>query len=357
MRRSFTATLLLALSSCSEPALNFTADAVESLPQQADLSGGLSTGQSIAGQLQLASFFKQECHMYPDDDFCPKGIDAAAKDGKNSWKFSVTTLLGLVYHAEMYTGGKRSRCAGRAATISSSSFVSASGGGDPDRYILDDLSVLECLEDATGSASTPSYRAYSIEPDFQATLTTRHKATASFVPAPMTDVFQVDVSVDRGGAPTFLAFNWAGVSTMYGRAVLLVNLKTHRFAVKYLTGPASSAHHVSAIGVGGVDRATGAARPGYYSVRYTDEKGMPLQSCVENATQLFEVDDTECARTEVPTTWTTSDAVASYLELTPAEQSRLAAFVAMFATPAPLGVDETPGAAGDADLYFPVRMQ
>lgn len=329
--------------------LKFTQGAVESLPQEAVASSALTSGKSITTQVQLAGFFKQECHMYPQANFCPAGVDAKAKNGQNDFKFTSTSLLGLVFHAEMYGGGMPASCAGAPATITSASFVAATeAGSDPDRFILDTLAQYECLE-----PSDDGFRVTSLETDHQATLTARYK----FGDGQETNVFQVDVSVDQAKTPTFLAFNWAGVSSMAARAVLLVNLKTHRFAVKYLTAPVPSmnigTNWVDAVGVGGVDRATGARHAGYYHVRYTSERFEPMVSCVDNATQLLELDDTECAAAGVPITWTSSDAVATWLGMTPAERTRLAPFLAKFATPEPLALSDTPSGRGDAELYFP----
>lgn len=348
MKRALASLSSLFLVACQVD-LEFTQGAVESLPQEAVAASALTSGESITTQVQLAQFFKQECHMYPQANFCPAGVDVQAKNGMNDFKFTSTSLLGLVFHAEMYGGGMSASCAGTAAKITSASFVAATeAGSDPDRFILDNLAQYGCLE-----ATDDGYRVTSQAQDHQATLTARYK----FGDGHETNVFQVDVSVDKNKAPTFLAFNWAGVSSMAARSVLLVNLKSHRFAVKYLTPPVPSmnigTNWVDAIGVGGVDRATGAKHAGYYHVRYTSESFQPKVSCVNNATQLLEVDDTECAAAGVPITWTSSEAVANWLEMTAAERTRLAPFLAKFSTPDPLALSDTPGGPGDADLYFP----
>lgn len=345
------------LTACEVKPLQFTAGAVESLPQHAAAAGGLTSGKSIAGETQLAKFFRQECHQHPDVNYCPPGVDVKANGGLNDAKFTVTTLLGLVYHAELYLEGHRTRCAGTPKTFTRASLVGlAQGGDDPGRYVLDQLALYECLETDVHDGAT-KYVAASVQPDFQATLATRHKAPSGPGGPPQTDVFQIDVSLDAQQAPTFLAFNWAGVSSMAGRAVLLVNLTTHRFAVKYLTGPAGQEHFVSALGVGGVDRATGAGHPGFYRARYSSEQRQPQEACVDNATQLLEVDDTECRAAGVPITWAGSEAVAGWLAMSAGERARLAPWLAKFEDPGPLPLSDTPSDRADADRYFPARIE
>lgn len=65
------------------------------------------------------------------------------------------------------------------------------------------------------------------------------------------------------GNPKILAFNSAGVSTCYSKSVLIVNLSNHRFSIKYGRGETPNSTLVAA-GIGGYDRTTGKANPGYY---------------------------------------------------------------------------------------------
>jgi hypothetical protein len=50
----------------------------------------------------IQSFFKLECHMNSaEEDFCPTGIAHTYETGDER-KLTVSTLIGLVYHAIMY---------------------------------------------------------------------------------------------------------------------------------------------------------------------------------------------------------------------------------------------------------------
>jgi hypothetical protein len=346
--------------------LDFTGGAVESLPQveQADAGSGAAldgdllpppvTSGTVADYLQLRNFFKKECHMYPQDDFCPPGVDAAANDGINEYRFTATTLLGLIYAAEMYGGGHLSRCALTSGTVTASSFVAGTPPGDPDKFLLDTYALYECKGSVGNSTIGRSYQAYSVDPAYQATLTTRYRAPSGGAYT-QTDIFQVYVTV-TDGVPTALAFNFAAVSSMFGRAVLLVNLVNHRFAVKYQTaGPMLT--HVNAIGVGGVNRDSGAENPGHYFVRFTDNMGADATACVNNVGQLIEGGESPCTAEEVPVAWDGAAAVASYLGLTADEQSRLAPFLALLDDSEPIGPDGVPGSQSDADTLFPKTIK
>ena len=336
--------------------LGFTGGAIESLPQRADTSSQLSSGTPITDHTQLRKFFKQECFMPGGSNFCPRGLDLGDGGTASPWKFTSTTLLGLVYHAEMYGGGLRTSCGkGRAVTLDPGSLEPAADGGTPGRFVLDAFASYDCLEQ--DAPPNPASRAFSTKHDYQATLTTRHKVPSGDPAFPMTDIFQVDVSMDAAKAPTFLAFNNAGVASMAARTVLLVNLRTHRFAVKYQTGPATTPGAVMAIGVGGVDRSTGAANAGYYHARWNEPGGAAMRACVDNGTQLLEVDDSECTRTQVPLDWTSSDAVADYLGMDSAQKTRLAPWLARFATPAALGATEAPDGQAQVDQVFPKSIR
>jgi hypothetical protein len=88
-------------------------------------------------------------------------------------------------------------------------------------------------------------------------------------------------------------------------------------------------------------------------VRFTDS-GTPL--CVNNEGGTIEVSDTPCTDVGVPTTWTSSDDIASYLGVSTQDASNAAAFLAEFGTEASLGADDAWSAAGDEDLYWPASF-
>lgn len=348
--------------------LEFTGEAVETMPQHVGAAavqtsprvwtatGALDSGTTIAEHSLLATFFKQECHEFPNADFCPAGIDASAGGGLNEWKFSANTLLGLIYHAEMYSNGLHVECLGEPGAIDGEAFESATEGGDPDRFIVDYYPLLECRETQTYAGST-AYQAYSVDPGYQATLTTRYKAPSGFPGIDFTDVFQVYLTVDADAKSTFLAFNWVGISSLSARAIVLANLVTHRFAVRYQVSGDPFQQVLVAIGTGGVDRATGQPRPGTYHARFTDNQGDEATACVDNVGQRLQSDDAPCTGAGIPVSWDAPAPVADFLGMTEAERTRLASFLAFFATPDPLSDLQVPQGPGDADLYFPIRMR
>lgn len=353
------------LLGCAPPGqgtkLGITRAALEALPQVPQVPGeeAEATPTSIAAYPALASFFEQECFMPGGDDFCPAGTDVSGGTS-NPRKFTPMTLLGLIYHAEMYSGGLQTSCWQEVVSVDENSFVAhASAGAEPSRFLLDDFELLSCLERAVNQ-DPRVMRLSSVDPDgrYQATLTTRYRVPFEGLAEPgQTDIFQVDVSY-ADGVPVFLAFNFAGANTMFSRAVLLANLVDHRFAVKYRAAGDPGASLVSA-GIGGVDRATGAPHAGYYFVAFTDASG-PLTRCVDNADGHLQPDLTACTAGGVPTDWEDASAVREYLGLTPTVGARVKAWLDVLASDALLPEDASPTNAapgGDPELYFPERVR
>lgn len=338
--------------------LGITRGALETLPQVPgeDSEAGLA---SIAAYPALASFFEQECFMPGGDDFCPAGTDVSGGTS-NPRKFTPMTLLGLIYHAELYSGGLETSCEHELAYVDEDSFVAhATDGAEPTRFLLDDFEVLSCLERGVNQDARVT-RLTSADPDgrYQATLTTRYRVPFEGVAEPgQTDVFQVDVSYAEG-IPAFLAFNFAGANTMFSRAVLLANLVDHRFAVKYRAAGDPGASLV-AMGVGGVDRATGAPHPGFYVVAFAEATGL-LTKCVDNSDGHVQPDLTACDAHGVPTNWDDARAVREYLGLTTPVSTRVQAWLDVLASDALLPTEASPANAapgGDPDLFFPEHVR
>jgi hypothetical protein len=335
---------------------------VESLPQLLPSSASAHDGgvETIAAYSALAEFFEQECFMPGGDNFCPAGTDVSGGD-TNPRKFTPMTLLGLVYHAEMYSGGLQTACAHQATTLTPSSFVAhVAEGSQPTRFILDDFSWLTCLQPTVFGEKGAS-RVFSTDPrgSYQATLTTRYRVPYNGVADPgQTDVFQVYVSYVEG-APAFLAFNFAGANTMFSRAVLLVNLIDHRFAVKYLSQGAPPWALVS-IGVGGVDRATGVPHPGSYWARFTDEQSATVERCIDNGTGAFDADLEPCQAGGVPVRWDDAQAVLGYLGVSPDDARRVESWIELLDDASLLGTEDAPSnaaAGGDPERFFPESIR
>jgi hypothetical protein len=354
--------------------LAFMSGVVKSLPQtdpapvaapSASPSYAASS-DSIDTYSLLASFFEQECFMPGADNYCPADVDTSGGDS-NPHKFTSYTLLGLLYHAQMYSGGQRSSCdQGSEATIDATSFVALNNAsGDADKYILDYNSLLNCLyEDPASDSTSKQYQVYSydVNGEYQATLTTRNRVPYNGVSDPgQNDVFQVYVSNDSEGTPVFLAFNYAGADTVLSRTILLVNLTDNKFAVKHSSYNGSTYDTVVSIGIGGVDIDTGTPNTGYYMVKFTDN-GSELEKCIDNATGLIETDMTSCSSNAVPTVadWTTSSAVSDYLGMTATQMTHLSAWLTAMGNTTALGAGDTPtdsGTGGDPDYNLPRTVQ
>lgn len=380
LRKAFLGSIILTsfiLTGCSDDGAtggssnSFASAAIESLPQthtqtnqSASLQASVSSGVNITDYSKLNSFFEQECFMPDGDNYCPAGVDTSGGDS-NPKKFTSYTLLGMIYHAEMYSGGEHTTCdQGDAATINASSFLPLTDtGSDVDKFLLDYYSLLGCLyEDPSNDATSKQYTAYSADAngEYQATLTTRNRVPYNGITDPgQNDIFQVYVArVD--GTPAFMALNYAGADTVFSRTILLINLVDNKFVVKHATYNGAGYDTVVSAGVGGVDRATGVANAGYYTVKFTDS-GSELEKCVNNSTGMIDVDMTNCTTASIPATgnWT-SDGVKTYLGMTDTQATHLAAWLTTLADNTALGATDTPTNAdlgGDPDLFFPRTIQ
>jgi hypothetical protein len=361
--------ILILIASCNSEDKNsggssmfgIGADAVESLPQvdtgPSVKNRTLITGGNISTYNTLATFFKLECFMPDGDNFCPAGTDVSA--GMSSpYKLTSYTLIGSIYHADMYSGGLKTGCEGTAATITPASFTSADAGGDPDIFLLDYYTLLTCVEEITGSyvGTGTSYQTYSLDSGqtYQATLTTRYRNPFEGVSTPgQNDIFQVYVGLSSGD-PVFLAYNYAGADTVFQRTVLLVNLTDHKFAVKHYE---NATNYLVAIGVGGIDRQSGVLNPGYYYTRFTNNGGTEDDGCVDNATGNFGTDTSSCTNASVPMGWSSSDSVSDYLGMTSEQRTHLASFLAKFTDDGPLaGTDSPSNNTSDPELYLPYTI-
>jgi hypothetical protein len=227
--------------------------------------------------------------------------------------------------------------------------------------MLDQLSTYTCRSSNVSNANQETRMVSAMaDGSYQTTLHTRYKYVAGG--DPQTDLFQVDVSMDAG-APVFLAMNFASGEPFRSRLVMLANLTTHRFALKYYTPTQPSnmgwapARYAVAVGVGGYDLATGAANPGHYYVDFLDEPSYGERtSCVDNVGGVMQADFSACTADGVPTGWTSSDAIRTYLAVPAAHAARLAPYVSSFESATTLGVADAWQSQGDEDLYFPASL-
>lgn len=371
------------LSGCSKgaadgSALELTPAAMRSLPS---LRSSASTSalaallpgpdpSSIADHRFVRQLFAMECRQTASGvNYCPPGTPAPPRDAFDPYQFTMQTLIGFIYHAQMYSS-LVTECSGEGLTpaaVGASSYASASTSpsANPTRFVLDQFSTYTCRSEHLGNKDAET-RVVSSAADgsYQTTLHTRYAYDAGDG-RPQTDFFQVDVSLD-GGTPVFLAFNFASAAPFRSRLVLLANLSDHRFALKYLApsqpGDLGSSwapeRFAVAAGVGGFDLSTGASNAGHYYVDFLDEPNTGEErACVNNVGAAFESDASPCDAEAVPTGWTGSAAIGAYLRVPPAHASRLAPFLAMFESAAPLGASEAWQAMGDDELYWPKSLR
>lgn len=332
--------------------LSFTKKAANSLPQIK------STGSSLhlvaTGNIStttMANFFKQECYMPSDDGssytgFCPNDtkseLDTALQgsgigDGTtifNKYKLTSTTLIGLIYHAQLYSQGPG--LSNTCSTYSASDLATANsptytGTNDPDKFIIDYNSMLSCVKtNESNGETTYSTFGYNGNEDYPAiaNLTARYGLAYNNVADKQTDIFQIYLGLDKSTVnndtptPTFLAFNFVSAGGL--RAIILANLVDNLFAVRYAT----ATQQIIAVGKGGVNEETGAAISGYYIAKDITASNT---YCVNNATG--EYDDTTYANcTTTIDFWDSmsADNVATYLKMNDVDKEKASGFLAFF---------------------------
>ena len=357
------------------PSIEFTRAALESLPLvRSTGTPGTTTLRTstltgpITDYLGLAQFFEFQCQHLPDANYCPSSFSPTT-DIMDPTRFTMQALIGIIYHAQMYTGTLVTSCTGTnysPMTVSASSYAAHTTGADsnPTKFIMDNYSLYTC-RDSNVADNTAETRVVSAVADgsYQATLHTRYRYIASDYPSPQTDFFQVYASLDAG-SPKFLAFNFASAIPYASRVVLLANLTNHTFAAKYFApaqSGSSSSFYVVAVGTGGYDFSTLAPNAGYYFVHSNDTFGRNVfsDSCVNNADGTIQADTTNCTNNSVPiaSTWINSDVIKTYLGVSDADALRIAPYLATFTAPTELGADDAWRGAGDEDLYWPATLQ
>jgi hypothetical protein len=356
------------------PAIAFAKAAMAALPAvSSTATAGLASARafsaapaagSVADYPSLVNLFRLECQHLPNDNYCPANVHPSSAL-TDPTRFEMGSLIGMIYHAQMYTGTLVTDCSGDGFSpmaVGAASYLaghSQDPAADPTRFIVDDYALLTCRASNVSNTQAET-RVVSAVADgsYQAALHTRYNYDAGN--GPQTDFFQVYVSLS-GGGPTFLAFNFSAATPHASRIVLLANLASHRFALKYyvptqpdtpgMGGP--TAFYAVATGVGGYDLETGAANPGHYAVSFSDGGGTAL--CVNNVGGAIEPAQA-CAAESVPSAWTSSAAIATYLGAPAADASRVARFLDAFANPDSLGPGDAWQRAGDENLFWPAAL-
>jgi hypothetical protein len=366
----FLASILVIAAGCgpSFPTLELTKGAMRSLPvvnaagtvtKAALASRRVATvqGMTIADYGDLALLFKLECQSLPYANYCPPTVTPTTAIDDPT-RFEMGSLIGMVFHAQMYAGEHVTACSGdgySGITVGRDSYVAGnatSSLANPTRFVLDEYARYTCRSRDLSDDATQT-RVVSATDAYQATLHTRYRYDADTV-LDQTDLFQIDVSLD-GGTPTLLAFNFAAATPHASRIVLLTNLLDHRFALKYYTPVqgGGSARWVTAIGIGGFDLTTGVANVGHY-VASLGQPGLRL--CVDNVGGIIESDISPCLAAAVPAAWVTRAAVEDFLGLDATTINRISTYLDYFEDDSPLAGTDAWAAPGDEDLYWPAGL-
>lgn len=352
----------------------FTPGAMRSVPLVRP-AGPTPVRASLAGSgsIDQYGFTRQllgmQCRRAPPEsvDYCPPGTPDRAEYGSGSdpYKFSMQTIIGFIYHAQMYSE-LVTDCSGSGfepRTVSAGAYAAASSSAaaNPTRFIFDQFDTYTCRSTRVSNQGAETRVVSAVEDrSYQTTLHTRYKYVAGG--NPQTDFFQMDVSMNAG-TPEFLAFNFASAAPFSSRLVLLVNLTNHRFAVKYYTPPATSESGTTperfavAAGVGGWDLASGVPNAGNYFIHFREDQG-EFTACVNNVGGGFEATPEPCDLEQVPTSWSVST-MQSYLGVPVATAARIAPYLAVFGDMNTLQATDLWDTAlpGDADLYWPARLE
>jgi hypothetical protein len=316
------------------------------------------TTADAAHVAMIQDFFKLECH---DDtgavNFCPQGVTADATN-----KFTTTTLIGLVYHAEMKAKDIYSNNADYkncqvnptdlALTNHTVHYIpeGSTSSMTTNAMVLPTGDILDCLGTFTYDGNT-SYSAYhkATDGNIFAYVSSRYKYTSTTNPeyGAMSDVFQGYMSSASGSS--VLGFNLGsfhdkGGSNDYAvRVSLIANATSNKFAVKMDNGYNKK---IAAIGKGGYDSSTNAYIDGYFVVRTNDGTTSKLY-CIKNAAAPQIVAGTYCSDivallTDDGTTKGWSDAtVTTYLGLAAPDTTYLAPFMDGDTSVPELGVKNT----------------
>ena len=125
-RRSAMALMsVVALAGCwvagcdSRPSIVFTPAAMRSLPSVSSSAASSSNARLSASSLgnpsdspsdspiasypTLVDFFRLECQHIPGDNYCPPTVHPT-DSLQDPTRFEMNSLIGMIYHAQMYTG-------------------------------------------------------------------------------------------------------------------------------------------------------------------------------------------------------------------------------------------------------------
>ncbi|MBU2512025.1 hypothetical protein KJ966_11860 [bacterium] len=339
-------------TTASSNSLDFANSAARALPaiegSSSSSAPSLTAGDVISDQV-ISNFFKLECYMPDSDNNCPTGVTPEI----NTNKYTVTTLIGVIYHAEMYMENVLNYFASSctAATVNASSFKTDDSSGDTSTYLIDYFSQLNCIGSSTYSSQTQYFATQTDTSAKNVMIVTRKHDTAT-AGWDQSDIYQAYLSKTDASNDHVLAFNTTNINDTAAddstfRTVLIVNLSNRKFLVRF---HGTGSNYVMAAGQGGISTA-GVFESGYY---FAKSNATPSGICINNATRL-EADAANCSAETA--TWTSAADVATYLDLTAAEQTDLANFLLYFTDgPTTTALSVFPATATDA-MHIPDRIE
>lgn len=306
----------------------------------------------------VEQFFKAECH---DDNnilnICPEGAELTLDN-----KFSLCTLIGLVYHSEMkmgdiyrYDNSSYMTCERGDSAAELIDHTPVFHAPDSDKYVIDFGDLFDCVGQFNSYdedyPDQTTYILYSKSEDgriFASLNSRKQHESEHWYTGIMSDIFQTYVSRDEDGKIQILGFNEVGFDEKgeddyADRSVLLANVQEHKFAVKN--------SHIVALGMGGYDFETGQWTEGYYMARVTDG-AEGFNFCIQNGDTSMIVDSSNCvdiAGFFSEAGWT-AERLYNWLDIGPEDQLNLAGFDKFFSDSSAVPLSEVPQNGVD---YFP----
>ena len=256
-------------SNGSELSFSLAQESMKAIP--VTTSSSKSNYVEFSGEKNLDSyinnFFKFECYMPGADNYCPEGVTPVFE----THKFTSTTMIGLLYHIEMYlkniynTSNAHQSCSAFNGSATSSPTVN----GITTNALNDSatLATYDCIGQDTFNGET-NYGLYAKATDdiFSFLMSKRGTITGDYglsdsIMQGYVRLASTSDSTITLGEPEMVAFNivghddknsdgsWDSSSDYTGRSVGIFNPTTHKFIVKHR----SASTYVVAMGKGGYD--------------------------------------------------------------------------------------------------------
>jgi len=300
----------------------------------------------------IQGFFKLECHMNSKkSNFCPENLNPKPEYNKkgvnDQYKLTISTLIGLVYHAIMY--GENIYSGSGYKTCQKGDNASSLVNNTPyyDGNAIHDLVInipdfFDCVSDFTYAGSKVYSTYHKAEnDDLFGVITSRYNVGQEGTPVTYSsDIFQIYASQVEDGFPKLIAANLAAYNTMLNRAIIIADISYNKFVAKYHTKQNNKSHLLNAIGQAGVD-SQGNWVKGNYVVR-TNIEGDIKTFCMENGETPTILAGSECSDLEnIIGNWSNID-LKAYFDLSDEDDERLANFINKLNTDTAFSENEIP---------------